>query len=296
MTRLPLIIAALATPLLAARAQQQVDIARRTAPDIAVRLTGAFAKLRIVAWEHDSVTLTGTLPKGYRFDGGFGTSLVGPTRGSKWYIEDGGSGLGGGALVMQVPRRARVYVKGYSADVEASGVTGELDLNVIGGTVRVLASPRTLNVEAMDASVIVDGSPGWLRLKTSEGDITMRGGSPDAVISTVSGAISVSGGAYERASIETVSGGVMFAGDVARAASISINSHGGPVEVFLDANASVDVDAITHTASIENLLTKQRAIPGRERGQEIGLELGTGDGRIEVRTFKASIRLARRVK
>lgn len=294
--RIPLLAALLTAPVAQASAQQQIDIARRTAPDVAVRLTGAFAKLRVVAWEHDSVSISGTLPRGYRFDGGFGASLSGPTRTSKWFIDDGGSGPDGGSLVLQVPARARVYVKGFTAEVEATGVTGELDLNVIGGTVRVSASPRTLNIEAMDAAVIVDGSPGWLRLKTSEGDITMRGSSPDAVMTSVSGDISVSNGAYERAVIETVSGSMMFAGDVARAASVSINSHSGPVELFLDAGASVEVDAITHTASIENLLTRQRAIPGRDRGQEIGLVLGSGDGRVQVRTFKASIRLARRVR
>jgi DUF4097 and DUF4098 domain-containing protein YvlB len=296
MHRIATLAALLAAPLVAAPAQQQVDIARRTAPDIALRLTGAFTKLRITAWEHDSVTITGNLPKGHRFDGGFGTSLVGPPRGSKWYIDDGGTGGGGGTLEMRVPARARVYVKGYSADVEASGIAGELDLNVIGGSVRVNASPRTLSIEAMDASVAVDGSPAWLRLKTSEGDITMRGSSPDAVITTVSGAISVGNGTYERAKLETVSGSIVFAGDVARAASVEIGSHSGPVELFLDPGASVEIDAITLTASIENLLTKQRAIPGRDRGQELGLELGTGDGRVEIRTFKAGIRLARRVK
>jgi hypothetical protein len=296
MRKISAIAAMLAVPFIATAAQQQVDVARRTAPDIALRLTGAFAKLRIVAWEHDSVTITGVLPKGYRFDGGFYASPVGPTRGSKWFINDGGSGPGGGALVMHVPARARVYIKGYSADVDATGVTGELDLNVIGGSVRVTASPRTLSVEAMDATVTVDGSPAWLRLKTSEGDITMRGGSRDAMITTVSGDIAVSNGAYERARLETVSGGIVFAGDVVRTASIELNSHSGPVELFLDPTASVEVDAVTLTASIENLLTSHRAIPGRDRGQEIGLVLGTGDGRVEIRTFRASIRLARRLK
>lgn len=288
--------ALVALPLAAAAAQQQVDIGSRTAPDVSLRVTGAFARLRVVAWDRDSVSITGTLPKGYRFDGGFSNPLAGPSRGAKWFIEAGGGGPTGGALELRVPARARVWIKGNSADIEATGVTGELDLNVVGGSVRVTGSPRALNVEAMDAAITVDGSPAWVRLKTSEGDITMRGGSPDAAFSSISGNIRVSDGAYERANFETVSGGVTFAGDLARAASVTVDVHSGPVELLFGANASADIDAITLTASIENLLTSQRAIAGRERGQELDLVLGAGDGRVVIRTFKGSIRLARRPK
>jgi len=281
-------------PIAAGVAQQQVDIGRRTAPDVALRLVGSFAKLTVVGWDRDSVSITGTLPKGARLDGGFAETRGVPARNGKWFIESPVGVETGGAIELRVPSRARLYVKANSADVEATGLTGEFDLSLVGGSARITASPRTLSVDAMDASVTIDASPGWVRLKTSEGDITMRGSSPDAAFTTVSGAVRVSNGVYERARIETVTGAVTFAGDLARNASLNIETHSGAVEVLFGANASAGIDAITLTATIENLLTKQRAVAGRERGQELGVELGTGDGRVVIRTFRGGIRLASR--
>lgn len=284
-----------ALPLGAATAQQQVDLGRRTAADVSLRVTGAFTRLRVTGWDRDSVAITGTLPRGYRMDGGFVDALTGPSRAAKWYIEAPAGVPAGGTLELRVPRRARVWIKGNSAEVDATGITGELDLNVVGGRVNVSGDAQALNIEAMDAAVTVDGAPAWVRVRTSEGTITMRGGSPDAVFTSVSGDVRISDGVFERARIETVSGTVTFASDLARAASITIDSHSGPVTTLFGANASAEIDAVTHTATIENLLTRQGAVAGRERGQEIGLVLGTGDGRVVIRTFKAGIRLARRI-
>jgi hypothetical protein len=283
-----------ALPVASGVAQQQVDIGRRTAPDVALRLVGPFSRLTVIGWDRDSVSITGTLPKGARFDGGFAETRGVPARNGKWFMDAPETGGAGGAIVLRVPARARLYVKVNSAEVDASGLTGEFDLSLVGGSARIAASPRTLNVDAMDASVTIDGSPEWVRLKTSEGDITMRGSSPDAAFTTISGAVHVGNGTYERANVVTVSGAVTFSGDLARDASLRIDTHSGAVDMLFGANASAGIDAVTLTATIENLLTKQRAVAGRERGQELGLELGTGDGRVVIRTFKGGIRLAGR--
>jgi hypothetical protein len=284
-----------ALPMASAAAQQKVDIARRTTPNFALRLSGPFAKLRVVAWDHDSISIVGTLPKGHRLESSFGGDLKLPSSGAKMFIEAPlDVGTGGGSLEMRVPRKVRLLVKGNSADIDVTGVTGELDLNVIGGAVVVKANPQTLNIETMDAGVTFEGNAEWMRIKTSEGDITVNGRGVDAAFNTLSGNVRVSEGPFEKANIETVTGSVTFGADFARAAVINVTTHSGAVELLFGPTASVEIDAITTTATIENLLTSRRAIAGRERGQEIGLEIGTGDGRVVIRTFRGSIRLAKR--
>jgi DUF4097 and DUF4098 domain-containing protein YvlB len=174
-------------------------------------------------------------------------------------------------------------------------VTGELDLNVIGGTVRVSGNPHVLNIEAMDAGITIDGSPPWLRAKTSSGDIVFNGVSEDAGLNSVSGAIRITGGQLERAKIETITGAVVFAGDVARSGSLDINTHSGPIELRLVRKSDAELDIATVTGAIENRLTGRPAVAGREgRGQEIGLQLGQGGARIYVRSFKGNIQLLAR--
>jgi DUF4097 and DUF4098 domain-containing protein YvlB len=130
-------------------------------------------------------------------------------------------------------------------------------------------------------------------LKTAAGDITVRGSSEDAGFTTVSGVVRISDGRYERARVETVTGSVVFAADLARAGSLGIESHSGPIELLVGAKPGVSVDATTMTGRIENAVNARRPVPGREgRGEELGLDLGTGDARATLRSFKGNIRLA----
>jgi DUF4097 and DUF4098 domain-containing protein YvlB len=133
-----------------------------------------------------------------------------------------------------------------------------------------------------------------MRIKTSEGDITINGRGVDAAFNTLSGNVRVNQGPFEKANIETVAGTVTFGADLARAAALTVTTHSGAIDLLFGAKASAEIDAITQRATIENLLTTRRAIAGRDGGQEIALEVGTGDGRVVIRSFRGSIRLAAR--
>lgn len=272
-----------------AHAQQKIDFRRAVAPDVSVRISGAFSALRIVAWNKDTVQVVGSVPKGARLDGGFAGKASEPSRGGKMYVETT-DGAPAGTLELRVPAGARVWAKGGTATIEVSGMTGGLDLFIVGGVVRVNASPRELNVESMDGAITIDGSPAWVRAKTATGDITMRGGSPDAAFSTVSGTVRVSDGSFERARLESVSGALIFAGDGARTGTVTFDSHSGAIELALTRKASFEVDATTVTGTIDNQFGHQRPVSGREgRGQELGLTTGMGGSRFQVRSFKGTI-------
>jgi len=297
MTNRPLLHAILcmtlfvALPVSAIAAQRTVDVRRAVTSTASIRISGAFADLRIRGWSKDSIAITGTIPRDARFDGGFLTSATGPSSGAKYYLETA-SGVPSGKLELRVPAGARVWAKSGSATIDVDGVTGGLDLNIIGGSVHVAGSPHDLTVESMDGSVAVDGSPAWVRLKTATGDIVLAGGSDDAGLTTVSGTIRVPVGRFERARIESVTGAVEFAGDVARGGSLDIDTHSGAIDLNAPRKIAADFDVASVAGTIENRITSRPALPGREgRGQEIGFTVGGGGARIYVRTFKGNIRL-----
>ena len=284
--------AVLGVPTLAA--QRSVDIRRAVTPTASVRITGAFAELRIRGWTKDSAVITGSIPVDARFGGGFMSPTAAGSPGAKFYLETS-SGIPAGKLELRVPVSARVWAKSGSATIDVEGVTGGLDLNIIGGSVHVAGNPHELTVESMDGAVSVDGSPSWVRLKTATGDIVFNGGSEDAGLTTVSGTIRVPAGRFDRARIQSVTGAVDFAGDVARGGSLDIDTHGGAIDLRLPRTIAADFDIATVAGTIENALTKRAALPGREgRGQEIGFTAGGGGARIYVRSFKANIRLLAR--
>ncbi len=291
---------AAATSLLTAvpsvQAQQRIDLRRAAAPDISLRIQGSFASLKVVAWSTDSVVVTGSLPKGFRLEGGFGGADGTPSRGGKMFVE-GPTPMGpsAGSLEVRVPLNTRLWAKASNASIEVSGVTGGLDLNVVSGSVTVTGSPSELSIESMDGNVTVAGSPAWARLKTAAGDISVRGGSDDAAFTTVSGNIRVGGGPLDRARFESVTGGIEFAGDVARGAAISFDTHSGAIDLRLEPRVNAELDAASVAGGIENQLSRKQAEPGRDgRGATLITSYGQGGARMVVRTYKGSIRLTGR--
>lgn len=288
-----LITACLIAPLASAAAQQKVSVHRAALPTVSVRLGGAIASLKIVGWERDSVALIGALAAGSRMDGGAGHT-GGPVSGMKFFVNaEDESATRGNRLELYVPKKARVWVKAGSADLEASGVTGGLDLNIVGGSVRVNATPRELLIESMDGAVTVSGASGYARIKTATGDITVQGQAEDLLATTVSGTINVNSGDVERGRFESVTGPIVFASDIRRGGEARFDTHSGAIELRLPRRMNVEIDAASVTGQIENTFTAARPIAGREgRGMELGVSSGMGGARVSIRSFKGNVRLA----
>src|SRR4029078_9002607 len=148
-------------------------------------------------------------------------------------------------------------------DMEVSGITGGLDLNVVGGSITVHDNPKDVRAESMDGSVTITGAPEWLRAKTATGDILMRGGT-DIGASTISGTIRTSGGQVERAKLESTTGAIVFGSGLARNAVVEVETHSGPIYILLPPKSDVEIDAATITGAIDNRLTKVRSASGPE--------------------------------
>jgi hypothetical protein len=277
---------------LAAGAQQKVSVHRAATSTVSVRLGGALSSVKIVGWDRDSIALVGALGAGSRMDGG-AAGASGPVSGMKFFVNATDDATArGNALELRVPRQARVWVKAGSADLEASGITGGLDLNIVGGSVRVNASPRELLIESMDGAVTVNGTSGYARIKTATGDITVLSRAEDLLATTVSGSINVSGGEVERGRFESVTGPIVFASDIRRGGEARFDTHSGAIELRLSRGADVEVDAASVTGQIENRWTSTRPIAGREgRGMELGASSGMGGTRVSIRSFKGNVRL-----
>jgi len=275
--------------------QQKVDIRHAVTSDAYIRLSGSVGTVRVTGWSRDSLVVTGVLPSSVRLEVGIGGDGRTPARGAKMYIEaPNDAATSSGTLELRVPHRAKVWIKSGTANVEAREVTGGLDLNVIGGSVRVAGAPRELQVEAMDAAVTIDGAPAWLRAKTASGDITLRGGSGDLALSSVSGAVRVEGGTVERGRIETVTGAIFFGAVPAAGGDVVVDSHSGTVDLLLPFRGNFAFHASSVMGAIDNQYDNARVVPYREgRGAEVSMEKGDAQARLTVRTFKGTITLRR---
>lgn len=288
-----LLAAAITAAPAVGESQQKVDVRRAVTRDVYVRLNGAFASLRVTGWQKDSVVMTGSLPKEAKFSPAMGSVASGPATGIKFFVEGPMGTNASGSLELFVPAGSTVWAKSGSATIDVTGITGGLDLNIVGGAITVSGNPRELNIESMDGTVTVNGSPTWLRAKTASGDVTIRGSCSDLGVTTVSGSVSIRDGTYERTRVESVTGNISFGAYMGRGGSLLMDTHSGTIELYIG-KMSLDVDATTITGTISNSVTARRPTPGRDgRGEELTLALGIGDARATLRSFKGNIRLIR---
>jgi len=288
-----LALALLSTFSTGAQSQVKVERGLRLDADGSIRITNLVGSVRVTGWDRDSVSLRGSIPKGDKlFMGG------GP-RGMKMFIETlNDRNPQPSTLEVMVPARAKVWVKTATAQIDVSGITGELDLYVVGGKIRVSGKPAELNAEAIDGDIEVNGKPGWLRAKSASGTVTLNGSSPDASISTVSGGITVNSvpaegqGKFERAKIETVTGPIRFNADIEKGAAIDFDTHSGSMDIAIPRRTGADFEIASIAGTISNELNYSKPVKGRYgRGSELVMTNSSGGARVNIRSFKGPVTL-----
>src|SRR5215203_4326120 len=188
-----LLLSALAFAQGTVGAQTKVSRGLKLNADGAVRVYNLVGSVHVIGWNRDSVAVRRTLGKGNVLHMGGGP------QGMKMFIEGMDDRNPAPAdIEVYVPARGKIWVKTATASIDVRGVTGSLDLYVVGGNVTVAGNPADVNAEAIDGSIKIVGSPSWVRAKSASGDVSLDGSSSDVAITTVSGKIDADGTRFEK--------------------------------------------------------------------------------------------------
>jgi Toastrack DUF4097 len=270
-------------------AQKKVERKIPLGMEGALRIVNMVGSVVVHGWGKDTVMVRGTLGAGDNFYMGGGYT------GAKMFVEAVNDRDPKPArLEVWVPTRVRLWVKTATANIDVSGVDGGLDLYVVSGTIDVTGNPRELNAEAIDGDIHITGSPPWVRGKSATGTIVFQGASSDAAFSTVSGAVKVDGGVFERTKIETVTGNINFSGQLDRSGAFDFDTHSGTIDIAIPDKTAASFSVVTIAGGITNNVSKNSPIPGRfGRGAELTMDTSGGGAKVSVRTFKGPVTLRR---
>jgi hypothetical protein len=268
-------------------AQTKVDAGLRLNPNGSFRIYSLAGSIRVIGWNRDSVHVRGTVPKGdhYRMGGG--------PQGAKSFVENADERNPKDAtLELYVPAHAKIWIKTASADVTVSAFTGSLDVYTVSGAIAVTGNADDVNAEAIDGNIQLTGAPRFVRAKSASGRVEFTGSSDDATLSTVSGAVIVNNGKFERARIESVTGPIQFTGAVVAGGSTVFDTHSGTVDISIPKSAGTDIEIVTIAGKIVNKLTSTIPRLGRYgRGGEMNTTNGEGGAQMIVKSFKGDITL-----
>jgi hypothetical protein len=283
-----LVVAGSAVPAVGA-AQEDIRSGRAASSDAIIRVFSATGSLRISAWPHDSVSVRG------RVDSTAGhLVLVGGGPALKLGIEPpaGRPPEGNADLDIQVPERARLWVKSAAAEIEVVAGGGSVEVAGGSGRVRIAGRAASVNVETLDGNVELALESATGSARTASGTIVVRGIIRELDASTVSGPLLVGmEGTIARARLETVSSEIAFKGDLEPDGRLVAETHGGDVELRLPVHLAAAFHLVSYGGGVTNELVPPGALrPGPGKGE---WTFRTGDGRatVDVRTFKGRVAL-----
>jgi DUF4097 and DUF4098 domain-containing protein YvlB len=251
-------------------AQASLPYTFAAAPDVSMRIWVPTGTVRVETWSRDSIRVSGTIGRGAHFFGG------GAGRGAKLGVENYDSSnttLAHGDLVVTVPSKAHVWIKMTDGRVAASNTAGELDVITVTGAIAVQDAEGVVSVETIDADVNLTRVSGEVRARSGGGRIMLARIMGTLTAATVSGAIDLTGASLQDARLETIGGGIIIHGTVAPEALLDLETHNGPITLYLDRQTLPSLTLSSRAGTVKNPL---------------GLGNG-GAGRIVARSFKGNI-------
>jgi hypothetical protein len=129
-------------------------------------------------------------------------------------------------------------------------------------------------------------------VRTSSGEIRVRGAIDDAELTAVGGPVRWDGRVGVRARLETVTGGVRFAGAVAPDAVLAVDTHAGDVALALPSGgAALDLLSLRgRVVGPPAVRAAARTVGGAAgKGEAVRTPGSAGAGRVEVRSFRGVI-------
>jgi DUF4097 and DUF4098 domain-containing protein YvlB len=257
--------------------------ARAVEPTVAVKAWNPAGSIRFVGWDKDSLVVRGGLGHAARL------MLDGSGAAVKLRVEGHGSSQDAppSHLVVYVPRRGTVSAKTVTGDIVADAVGGWF--YTVSGSMWLSGHATSIEAESMSGGLDIDVSAAWIKARTGAGRLLLRGEPQSVDASTITGALSIATSSLLRGEFASVSGDIDYIGTPAPGAIVEFSDHSGAVELGLPADASAALALSTIAGHIEN------GFPGiRPTGwtpRSMTLDLGRGEARVTVRTFRGPIRL-----
>jgi len=264
---------------------------RQPAPtDGRVLVSNISGEIVVAGWDRDEVEVKGTL--------GRNVERLDFTRdGNQTVIEviypRNGRNSEGSDITVHVPKGSELEVKSVSADVEVSGVTGRQRLRSVSGDVSTEIFAADVEAESVSGNVIAGGRDEMSHssLTTVSGRIETRAVSGELEASTVSGRIDARGRMLSWARLKTTSGRITLDSGLTDGGRFDIGTTSGEVELMLDTDRDLDVDAQTFSGDLDNCFGVESSKGRYSPERSLRIETGEASRTVRIRAMSGDIEI-----
>ena len=193
--------------------------------------------------------------------------------------------------VIQVPRSLALELDAMNADILVEGVTGDVEADVTQGDITVRGG-AAVKVSSTTGKVLVDGAKGGVDAETAADEIRLVNVTGDVSAESAGGDIILVNSSAGSVDVGTIGGRLHYDGVFQAGGTYFLGTHGGNITLVVPQGAAATFHLATVHGTVINSL---EGSPERfEGGQRHNLDVGGGGALVEAETFGGRILLVRK--
>jgi hypothetical protein len=278
-------------------AQIQIDQIRPVPPGVQVEVENMFGTIEIIGWDRNEIQVTGRMAAGaegfeFEIDEEEGEAEIYIEAPDHWFYESDDDSEYRSELVVQVPRGSSLSIEAINATVKVDGISGAVEVETINGNVTISGDPSSVEVESMTGDIDVRAQAAQMEIEAVSGSVVLFGATGAVEVESVSGEVVVAGSGLGEVSVETVSGPITLDVSVADQGEIGVETHSGDVELLLPSDMKATFSISTFSGTIENEVGPTPRKTSRfEPYTELRFSTGPEEFEVQVETFSGNIGL-----
>jgi len=263
--------------------RQKIDTTFAFEKNGAVDLGLVSGDIIVTGWTKTEVKIHATIETGY-FDYAMSSSRVRINARSRR------NRMGEQRIEISVPIGTEVRVGTVSGNIAVRGTAGRVQASSVSGDLDVRDAGDDVELRTTSGDVRAEKLRGRIRANSTSGDFTLEDITGDVRFHTVSGELRARG-ALTGLEFESVSGGIEFRGDFKNEGTYTARTHSGDIRLSLPANLGANLDLNTYSGDIrtEFPLTLQPGETAGRRGRQMRTTINNGGARVSLSTFSGDI-------
>jgi len=194
---------------------------------------------------------------------------------------------------ISVPPGVRVSMEALSANLSARGIDADVDASTVSGTVELHDIGGLATIEAVSGNVTTSGLRGGVHIEATSSVVTVANSDGEVIVENTSGEVTLSDIRSKLVRVESVSGDVRFQGAIEPTGRYTFESHSGTILLALPPTASAQLMLSTYSGSIHSQFPITLEPRSRSSEKRLEFRLGNGEGRVSAETFSGSISITR---
>jgi len=206
---------------------------------------------------------------------------------------DRGRSRGNDRYEISVPAGVRVVMQVMSGSLTARGVDGDVDASAVSGNVELHDIGGIVNVEVVSGQITTSGLRSGIHVETTSGPVLVTDVDGEVLIENTSGHITLRDIRSRLVSVESVSGDIRFDGAIESEGRYEFETHSGTIRLMLPPAVGAQLKLSTFSGSIQSEFPITLDPRARSNEKRIEFRLGNGGASLTAETFSGSISITR---